>query len=96
MFSLLSMPGFWGILIGVAAAFFVNVFLMAKVPVTWNSMLRTVLIDVLDVIVCAFFVFVFWPTHDIFTAVFAIGIGAAWRYLLGVLTPVWAKIKSVL
>ncbi len=94
--SLFSMPGFWGILIGLAAAVAVNKLLMAKIPATINTMLKTVLIDVLDVLVCAAFVFVFWPTHDIFTAIFAVGVGAAWRYLSTVFAKLWVKISPAL
>lgn len=93
--SLVGNLAFWGIIIGLAAAFFTNKFLMAKIPTTINAILKTVVIDVLDVIVCAFFVFILWPTHDIFTALFAIGVGAAWRYLIKLILAIWAKISAV-
>lgn len=94
--GLISNLAFWGIIIGLAAAFFTNKFLMAKIPATVNALLKTIVVDVADVVVCAFFVFVLWPTHDVFTALFAIGVGAAWRYLIKVVLQLWAKISPAL
>jgi len=77
--SLLGIPLVWGILLGLAAASIASTWLLKKLAPLTN--LKDIFVDIVSVLVFAFFVFVFMGTHDIVSGIFAVILGSAWKMI---------------
>lgn len=87
--SILSIPFVLSLVLGIVGASLASTYLLKNMTVAPKYL--SIIVDVVSILVCAFFLFVFMQTHDVFTAIFSLAIGGLWKHIYNWLVQILAQ-----